>query len=138
MSSEPALETDPFRDYKIALKTGAFEGQFDDWMKLTQDTREQLSTPLRPGAIQFTDAKTLTTERKSTHGDWLVQSKLFMRLMAVFEKSPNWSTLEAHQKAALINIAQKQSRILSGDASEPDHWDDIGGYALLGKGGHAA
>ena len=131
MNDQPVTETPAWRDYIVASDTGAFVGQFNDWMKLTQDERERLS-------VRKSDPKALTTERKSTHGDWLVQSKLFMRLMAVFEKAPNWSTLEAHQKAALINIAQKQSRILAGDAMEPDHWDDISGYAFLGKGGHAS
>lgn len=133
MSDHPFQVTDTpaWTDYKIAIDTGAFVGQFDDWMKLTQDTRERL-------AVRKLDPVVLTNERKSTHGDWKVQSKLFMRLMAVMESAPNWSTLEAHQKAALINIAQKQSRILSGDASELDHWDDISGYAFLGKTGHAS
>lgn len=84
-----------------------------------------------------TSPKELTNERKSTHGDWTKQSKLFMRIVAAMEGSANYSTLEAYQKAALLNIAQKMSRILTGNAGEPDHWDDIGGYALLGKGGHA-
>jgi hypothetical protein len=34
-------------------------------------------------------------------------------------------------------IAVKISRILTGDAGEPDHWDDIQGYAHLGKAGHS-
>lgn len=87
--------------------------------------------------VESSSPQALTKERKSTHGDWTKQSKLFMRIVAAMEGSANYSTLEAYQKAALLNIAQKMSRILTGNAGEPDHWDDIGGYALLGKGGHA-
>ena len=78
----------------------------------------------------------LTTERKSTHGDWQVQSTIFDNLLFNLTQSPNWNTMNAMHRASLINIAQKMSRICAGDPDEPDHWDDIGGYALLGKGGH--
>tara|TARA_R100001129_G_scaffold121163_1_gene84055 strand:+ start:1927 stop:2190 length:264 start_codon:yes stop_codon:yes gene_type:complete len=36
---------------------------------------------------------------------------------------------------ALINILHKISRIVNG-SYHPDHWDDIVGYALLGKEEH--
>lgn len=107
-----------WQEYKDAVDKDGFIGQYYDWFAKQANI-------------------SLTTERKSTHGDWKVQSKIFIRLMSVLESSPNWATLEHHQKAALINIAQKISRIASGQPDEPDHWDDIGGYALLGKSGHA-
>lgn len=81
-------------------------------------------------------SETLTNERKSTHGDWVEQSELALTLKLAMHEAPNWATLTSMQSEALDMIAVKISRILSGNPSEPDHWDDIGGYAHLGKGGH--
>lgn len=78
----------------------------------------------------------LTNERKSTHGDWMEQSSVFDNLNYQLATSRNWEKLNNMQRAALINIVQKISRIVSGDPNHEDHWDDIAGYAFLGKGGH--
>ena len=37
------------------------------------------------------------------------------------------------QIVALDEIAIKLARIVCGDPSYPDHWDDIAGYALKGR-----
>lgn len=83
-------------------------------------------------------AEALTTERKSTHGDWAEQSRVFDNLMFQLTSSVNWSCgkLNHMQRSSLTNIAQKMSRICTGDPDVEDHWDDIQGYAHLGKGGH--
>lgn len=78
----------------------------------------------------------LTADRKSTHGDWHRQSELAHELHERMRSSPNWGSLKPYQLEALDMIQTKVSRILCGNPAEPDHWDDIGGYALLGKGGH--
>ncbi len=78
----------------------------------------------------------LTNERKSTHGDWMEQSRVFDNLNYQLTISHNWEKLNNMQRAALINIVQKISRIVSGDPNHEDHWDDIAGYAFLGKGRH--
>lgn len=78
----------------------------------------------------------LTNERKSTHGDWMEQSRVFDNLNYQLATSHNWEKLNNMQRAALINIVQKISRIVSGDPNHEDHWDDIAGYAFLGKGWH--
>jgi hypothetical protein len=81
----------------------------------------------------------LTTERGKTHGDWFQQSMLQNLVKADMHGAPRWHLLSASQKEALDMIAVKLSRIVCGNPSEPDHWDDIMGYALLGKsGGHPA
>lgn len=41
--------------------------------------------------------------------------------------------LQYHQKEALKMICAKMCRILSGDPDYADNWDDIAGYAQLGK-----
>jgi len=81
-------------------------------------------------------AETLTNERKSTHGDWNKQAITADNLVSSLEDSVNWRTLHPTQRQALILIATKMSRIACGNPNEPDHWDDIAGYAYLGKGGH--
>lgn len=82
------------------------------------------------------NAQALTQERRKTHGDWLEQAQLCDDTLGVWERSRNWNLLPAYKRMALMNIAQKVSRILSGDFNADDHFDDIGGYAHLGNGGH--
>jgi len=84
----------------------------------------------------MTSPSDLTTERKSTHGDWMQQSRLANELKGVMRGIGNWNDLLPHQQEALDMIATKMSRACCGNPSEPDHWDDIAGYAFLGKGGH--
>jgi len=45
----------------------------------------------------------------------------------------NWISLSDEQAEALEMIAVKIARILSGDPEYPDHWDDVIGYAKLGR-----
>lgn len=81
-------------------------------------------------------AEALTNERKSTHGDWTEQARLAWNIKHMLATGKNWNKLDATQSEAIDMIAVKLSRILTGDSREPDHWDDIAGYAYLGKGGH--
>lgn len=85
-----------------------------------------------------TGAAALTHERCNTHGDWLRQSALAQGFKGLIEESDRRRevSLTPYQREAAEMIAVKLSRILTGNPGEPDHWDDIGGYALLGKGGH--
>lgn len=137
-------------EYKMAVVSGFFEGQFYDWMATDSRDRQEILAgrmTVKFGKKQMAseNAEThdmnapekLTGERKSTHGDWMQQSKLAFKLKETMRSGHNYSMLEPHQREALDMIQTKISRILTGDASEPDHWDDISGYAFLGKGGHA-
>lgn len=78
----------------------------------------------------------LTNERKSTHGDWNLQAEMANRLKEQLRRSPGWESMVPMQKEALDMIATKMSRIVCGNSQHDDHWDDIQGYAHLGKGGH--
>ena len=98
-----------------------------------EDHISKAAIPYLPPAAK---AETITKERKNAHGDWLVQSSLGNRLKGLMRDGSNWPDLRPHQQEALDMIATKISRILSGDPAHEDHWDDIMGYALLGKGGH--
>lgn len=90
-----------------------------------------------PAAPEASPAKALTDERKGQHGDWLQQSlKAHHLKMEMHAQGEGWIKLQPHQREALDMIAVKISRILSGDPNHADHWDDIAGYAYLGKSGH--
>ena len=78
-------------------------------------------------------AETLSTNRGATHGEWLVQSKIEADFKLRLRTSPKWSRLEESQQMALEAIQMKISRIVTGNPNFDDHWDDIAGYALLGK-----
>lgn len=77
----------------------------------------------------------LVTERGKTHGDWKRQASCAHDFKAVISQY-NDKGLEPFQREALEMICVKMSRILCGNAAEPDHWDDLAGYAVLGKEGH--
>ena len=79
-------------------------------------------------------AKQLTDTRHGTHGDWKVQSAITRQIKSVIANHDD--RLTASRREALDMIAVKMGRIMAGDASFPDHWDDIMGYAKLGKEGH--
>ena len=75
----------------------------------------------------------LIAERGKTHGNFDRAAGCAQRMKFLI-----WSYgdhLSYAQKEALDMIATKMARILAGDASHADHWDDIAGYAMLGKGG---
>lgn len=88
---------------------------------------------MKPGA--------LTAERRATHGDWKTTARAANRLKLALRESLVESAqptkLNAQQLEALDMILGKIARIVSGDPNHPDHWDDIAGYALLGRGGEA-
>lgn len=76
----------------------------------------------------------LLVERGKTHGDWKTQSAIAFAFHQIIEEHAN--RLYASQREALDMIATKMSRILAGNANFADHWDDIIGYAKLGKDAH--
>lgn len=82
-------------------------------------------------ATQPRSAQELTAERQSTHGDYDEMSAAVMAQMAVFTKSKNWEILPDGVKTYFLNVAQKNARILTGNPLEPDHFDDVSGYAHL-------
>jgi uncharacterized membrane protein len=106
-------------------------------MSEVQDPYSEMADHLAKAREKAVDAHNLTQERKKTHGDWKEQSYVANNLMAVMGQSKNWEeVIDASQRIALMMIATKISRILTGDPNEPDHWNDIAGYAHLGLTGH--
>ena len=75
----------------------------------------------------------ILAQRGKTHGDFTDNAQVSQDLKQVVEASVNWDKLSAVQKEAIHMILHKISRIVSGNANEPDHYDDIAGYATLAK-----
>lgn len=78
----------------------------------------------------------LLSKREQTHGPAAETFEVGIRLVNVitnYARTKTWEdeALLAHH-FAILNILHKIARILCGSYS-PDHWDDIEGYARLGK-----
>jgi hypothetical protein len=75
----------------------------------------------------------ILSEREKTHGDFEGVSELAQELKdAAYILGKN--KLDGGQQIALDMIFLKIARIMWGDPNHADHWDDIAGYAMLGKG----
>jgi hypothetical protein len=90
-----------------------------------------------PDTVAFPTCKSntteaLLTERGETHGTFADNAFYSQRLRELFRSDEdNWNSIPDRQREALEMIAGKISRILSGAADFPDHWEDIAGYATL-------
>ena len=69
--------------------------------------------------------------RAKTHGDYTETAETAQALKSVMHRSDNWNHLPAYMKESLDLHATKIARILNGNPYEPDHWQDIAGYATL-------
>lgn len=70
-------------------------------------------------------------ERKKTHGDYSTHAVMAQNMKEVVRKSPNREKLTPAMMEGLDMILHKVARILNGEPTHVDHWDDIGGYAEL-------
>lgn len=78
--------------------------------------------------------KDLIESRATTHGAFDTKAKFIQHIKSEARKTGGWGVLEPYQQEALDNVIQKMGRILFGDAAHDDHWDDMAGYSILGKG----
>ena len=70
-------------------------------------------------------------ERGKTHGDFTDNARVMQGLKNVIWREDGWAKLTDVQREALEMILHKCGRIISGNPNEPDHWQDIAGYAKL-------
>jgi len=70
-------------------------------------------------------------DRQTTHGNYADTSRTAQHLRQAMREGNNWAILTDMQRESLDMIAMKIARVLSGDPSHADHWDDITGYARL-------
>lgn len=73
----------------------------------------------------------LLQERGKTHGDFTDHATVTYAIKDAIASLGNIDKLSVVQREALDMIAHKIGRIMAGDASHNDHWDDIAGYARL-------
>ena len=71
-------------------------------------------------------------ERQSTHGCFATGAEIMQRLKFTARNTPSYQDkLSDSQREAVDMILHKVGRILNGNPNEPDHWNDIAGYATL-------
>lgn len=72
-------------------------------------------------------------QRGAKYGPFIDQATVAQYILEAFETGDpqNFHRMKPDQKWALINIAQKISRLLTGDPDHVDSWHDIAGYATL-------
>ena len=73
----------------------------------------------------------ILNEREQTHGLFREVAGYSQALKTLMRSSRNWAQLDVAQAQALEVIADKMARILCGDPSFPDHWQDGAGYFEL-------
>ena len=86
-------------------------------------------------AREESDVDVILDDRGSTHGKFADNASIAETLREIWRASPNWENLTPGQQLALDEIALKTARILS-SGSDPklaEHWDDVIGYATLGR-----
>lgn len=69
--------------------------------------------------------------RQGTHGEFNENATATWEIMRIMMAQRNWPILSDPQRHALYMDAHKMARIVCGNPNEPDHWDDIAGYATL-------
>ncbi len=79
------------------------------------------------------DIKELLNERNATHGSFVENARVSQKLKDIFRAEPSWDGLNQVHKEAIDHICGKFGRIMAGQPTFDDHWDDISGYALLPK-----
>lgn len=75
----------------------------------------------------------LLAERDATHGSFIVNGRVSQSLKEVFRNEPGWEELDIIHREAIDHICGKFGRIMAGQPTYDDHWDDIAGYAQLPK-----
>lgn len=75
----------------------------------------------------------ILVEREATHGDFTAVAGTAQDLKSTIRGRHRDATkITESQVEALDMICTKIARIICGDSTVKDHWDDIAGYAKLG------
>jgi hypothetical protein len=71
-----------------------------------------------------------TPNRDDQHGGMGRVGAVSQRMKSAMRDGRNWERLSYGHQEALDMIAHKIARILSGaDPHDPEHWEDVAGYA---------
>lgn len=77
------------------------------------------------------DIKDILKERRKTHGDFKETAAASQCLKSILHAGTRWPSMSLSQKESIEMIAHKLARVIEGNCDEPDHWQDIIGYAQL-------
>jgi hypothetical protein len=80
------------------------------------------------------DTTALVNERHKTHGHFTDHARITQNLKAAVCTEDMYKKLSATQAEAVEMILHKIGRIVAGNPSFADHWDDIAGYAKIANG----
>lgn len=83
------------------------------------------------GAPEADATEQLITERGSRYGKFKNGAEIMQELKDVMREVDGWHNLTPSQREALDMIQHKIGRILNGDPTYDDSWEDIAGYATL-------
>lgn len=95
---------------------------------------ETTAPQLRQSALSANGDSTtiLLNERAKTHGSFTDHARITQLLKAIVHSEPHWQhALTMCQRESVDMILHKIGRIMAGNPSFKDHWDDIAGYARL-------
>ena len=70
----------------------------------------------------------ILSDREQTHGLFREVAGYSQAIKTLLRSSRNWAKLDVAQAQALEVVADKIARILCGDPSYLDHWQDGAGY----------
>ena len=73
----------------------------------------------------------ILNDREQTHGAFREVAGYSQAIKQLMRTSRNWNRLDVAQAQALEVVADKVARILCGDPSYQDHWQDGAGYFEL-------
>lgn len=73
----------------------------------------------------------ILSDREQTHGAFREVAGYSQAIKTLMRSSRNWDKLDVAQAQALEVVADKVARILCGDPSFLDHWQDGAGYFEL-------
>ena len=73
----------------------------------------------------------ILSDREQTHGAFREVAGYSQAIKQLMRSSRNWNRLDVAQAQALEVVADKVARILCGDPSFADHWQDGAGYFEL-------
>ena len=73
----------------------------------------------------------ILSDREQTHGAFREVAGYSQAIKQLMRTSRNWQRLDVAQAQALEVVADKVARILCGDPSFQDHWQDGAGYFEL-------
>jgi hypothetical protein len=73
----------------------------------------------------------LLVRRSSTHGEFMDNAQTEVALCEVIDRGRQRGTMHPTMVVSLRMLAHKIARAINGDPYNPEHWEDMAGYARL-------